>query len=287
MEGPSLEVVVFEVGGQQFGLPASDVRELQRAATVTPLPRAPAVVEGVVNLRGTVVPVLDIRARFRLPPKPMQHTDHFVVAAAGERLVALRVDRATLETEFLKLAEAEGVSDIEELNKILERAVTLKNMLKNRDRVNRVARFVAEHFQNTVEPMGYKGFLVAVDREACVLYKEALDKYLPPEWSQVVISSGGKGDSDELRRHHLEEAEEQAIRQAFRKPSAAGPASGEKEKYQDLRILIVDGVQRGRAGWQGGRLRLPAQPDRSTGFVYQEADHGNYAPLSQGSSRPS
>src|SRR5262249_21315150 len=124
----------------------------------------------------------------------------------------LRVDRATLETEFLKLAEAEGVSDIEELNKILERAVTLKNMLKNRDRVARVARFVAEHFRSRVEPMGYKGFLVAVDREACVLYKEALDKRLPPEWSQVVISSGGKGDSDELRRHHLEEAEEQAIR---------------------------------------------------------------------------
>jgi type I restriction enzyme R subunit len=151
----------------------------------------------------------------------------------------LRVDRATLETEFLKLAEAEGVSDIEELNKILERAVTLKNMLKNRDRVDSVARFVAKHFHSTVEPMGYKGFLVAVDREACVLYKEALDKYLPPQWSQVVMSSGGKGDSDELRRHHLEEAEEQAIRKAFRKPIGAGPAPVKKEKYQELRILIV------------------------------------------------
>ncbi|HEV3260279.1 MAG TPA: HsdR family type I site-specific deoxyribonuclease, partial [Gemmataceae bacterium] len=152
----------------------------------------------------------------------------------------LRVDRATLETEFLKLAEAEGVSDVEELNKILERAVTLKNMLKNRDRVDGVARFVAEHFRDTVEPMGYKGFLVAVDREACALYKEALDKYLPREWSQVVISSGGKGDSAELRRHHLEEAEEQAIRKAFRKPITAGinPAA-RREKYQDLRILIV------------------------------------------------
>ncbi len=151
----------------------------------------------------------------------------------------LRVDRATLETEFLKLAEAEGVSAIEELNKILERAVTLKNMLKNRDRVDRVARFVAGHFRGTVEPMGYKGFLVAVDREACILYKQALDQYLPPEWSQVVISSGGKGDSDEFRRHYLEEAEEQAIRKAFRKPIAAGPAPGKKDKYQDLRILIV------------------------------------------------
>ncbi len=151
----------------------------------------------------------------------------------------LRVDRETLEREFLKLAEAEGVSDIEELNRILEKAVNLKNMLKNPERVDKVARFVAEHYRNTVEPMGYKAFLVAVDREACALAKEALDKYLPPAWSQVVISAGGKGDSDLLRRCCLDDAEEQAVRKAFRKPIPSGPAAAKKEKHQDLRILIV------------------------------------------------
>jgi type I restriction enzyme R subunit len=150
----------------------------------------------------------------------------------------MRVDRETLEKEFLKLAELEGVSDVEELNKVLERAVTLKNMMKNRERVDKVARFAAEHFRSTIEPMGYKGFFVAVDREACVLYKQALDKYLPPEWTQVVVSSGGKKDGEELRRHHLEEAEEVAIRKAFRKPTPR-EATAKKEKYQDLRILIV------------------------------------------------
>jgi len=50
----------------------------------------------------------------------------------------LRVDRETLEREFLDLVELEGVSDIEEINRVLDRAVTLKNMLKNRDRVQRV-----------------------------------------------------------------------------------------------------------------------------------------------------
>lgn len=100
----------------------------------------------------------------------------------------LRVERDTLEREFLNLAEAQGVSDIEDLNKILEQAVTLRNMLKNRDRVEKVAAYVARHFRENVEPMGYKAFLVAVDREACCFYKEALDRHLPPEWSQVVIS---------------------------------------------------------------------------------------------------
>ena len=55
----------------------------------------------------------------------------------------LRVERETLEKEFLDLAELEGVSDIEELNKVLDRAVNLKNMLKNRERVQRVTQYIA------------------------------------------------------------------------------------------------------------------------------------------------
>lgn len=130
----------------------------------------------------------------------------------------LLVDRETLEREFLDLAEAEGVSDIEELNKVLERAVTLRNMLKNAERVEDVARFVGEHYQSTVEPMGYKAFLVGVDREACALYKQALDKYLPSDWSQVVISTKGKGELEPLRRFRLTRDEEKAVRKRFRQP---------------------------------------------------------------------
>jgi type I restriction enzyme R subunit len=126
----------------------------------------------------------------------------------------LRVDRETLEREFLNLVEIEGVSDIEDLNRVLEKAVTLRNMLKNRDRMQRVAQYVAKHFTETVEPMGYKAFLVGVDREACVLYKEELDRYLPPEYSQVVISPSFN-DPPHLARHHLPEAEEKRIRKAF------------------------------------------------------------------------
>jgi type I restriction enzyme R subunit len=129
----------------------------------------------------------------------------------------LLVDRETLESEFLALADLEGVSDVEELNRVLERAVTLRNMLKNPERISKVARFVADHFVATVEPTGYKAFLVAPDREACALYKGELDKYLPPEWSEVVISAA-HNDSPEISRHHLREDQEQAIRKAFRKP---------------------------------------------------------------------
>jgi purine-binding chemotaxis protein CheW len=89
------EVLVFEVGGQKYALPTADVRELVRAVAITPLPGAPSVIEGVVDVRGCVLAVLDVRARFRLPPKALDPSDHFIVASAGPRGVILRVDRAT------------------------------------------------------------------------------------------------------------------------------------------------------------------------------------------------
>lgn len=133
----------------------------------------------------------------------------------------LQVDRETLEKEFLDLADAEGMTDIEELNEVLERAVTLRNMLKNRDRIAKVAQYAAKHYRENVEPMGYKAFLVAVDREACCWYKEALDKFLPSEYSAVVISQGGKKDPDHIRAQYLSDDQEKAVRKAFRDPEAS------------------------------------------------------------------
>lgn len=114
----------------------------------------------------------------------------------------VRVPREQLEREFLALAEAEGVSDIDELNKILAKAVTLKTFLKAANRVDKVARFVAEHYRTNVEPLGYKAFLVGVDREACALYKQALDQYLPPEYS-VVVYTATHNDEELLQRYYV------------------------------------------------------------------------------------
>ena len=126
------------------------------------------------------------------------------------------VDKDVLETEFLQLAEAEGISDIDELNRILERTATLRTFLKGKKRVEKIAQFVAEHYQKNVEPLGYKAFMVGVDREACALYKKALDKYLPADYSQIVFT-GTNNDSAELKRHHISEEQEKAIRKTFAK----------------------------------------------------------------------
>jgi type I restriction enzyme R subunit len=124
------------------------------------------------------------------------------------------VPHETLDKEFLSLAEAEGVADIEELNKILERAVNLKNFLKGKERIREVAAFVARHYTENVEPLGYKAFLVGVDREACALYKHALDRVLPPEYSEVVYT-GNNNDSELLKEFHLDPKKERQIRKSF------------------------------------------------------------------------
>lgn len=126
------------------------------------------------------------------------------------------VPHEVMELEFLSLVETEGIADIEELNKILGRAVNLKNFLKGRERITQVASFVASHYRSNVEPLGYKAFLVAVDREACTFYKEALDKVLPSEYSAIVYT-GSNNDPAHMKKWHLNETREKQIRKAFTK----------------------------------------------------------------------
>jgi purine-binding chemotaxis protein CheW len=91
---PALETLVFTLAAERFALPLRDVHEVVRAVAIRSLPQAPAVIEGIIDLRGELVPVFDLRARFRLPPKPLAPEDHLLVAQAGARKVALRVDQA-------------------------------------------------------------------------------------------------------------------------------------------------------------------------------------------------
>lgn len=135
--------------------------------------------------------------------------------AASELLVPAQL----MEDEFLEVADVEGVADIEELNAVLDRAVNLKNFLKADKRVTKVASEIADHYRSVVEPLGYKAFVVGVDREACAKYKRALDGVLPPEYSEVVFT-GNNNDPVELKALHLDETREREIRRAFQDAQA-------------------------------------------------------------------
>ena len=110
---------------------------------------------------------------------PIRHT----MAPSEMTVPADRLDK-----EFFALAEFEGVTDVDELNTVLDRAVGLRTFLTADDRIEKVAAFVAEHFRENVDRLGYKAFLVGVNREACAKYKRALDRLLPPDWTAPVYT---------------------------------------------------------------------------------------------------
>ncbi|ONA40302.1 type I restriction endonuclease subunit R [Burkholderia pseudomallei] len=126
-----------------------------------------------------------------------------------------------LDKEFFALAESEGVTDVEELNKVLDRAVGLRTFLTADDRIEKVAAFVAEHFKENVLPLGYKAFVVAVNREACAKYKKALDQLLPLEWTAPVYTQNAADAVDRplVAKLQLSDEQEEQVRLLFKKPA--------------------------------------------------------------------
>jgi purine-binding chemotaxis protein CheW len=94
-----VDTLLFELEGQRYGLPAERVREIVRMVAINALPGAPDAVEGVVNVRGEIVPVYDLRSRFGLPARPVDPSEHLVLLVSSGRSAAIRVDAAeSLET---------------------------------------------------------------------------------------------------------------------------------------------------------------------------------------------
>lgn len=91
---PTVHLLTFVLDGDRYALDAATVQLVERAVAITPLPRAPQLVEGVIDVHGTLAPVFDLRRRFGLPARELSDDEHLIVASAGDRLVAFRVDEA-------------------------------------------------------------------------------------------------------------------------------------------------------------------------------------------------
>ncbi len=91
MENPG-KLFAFAVEGQRYALYLSAVEKIVRAVEVTPLPKAPEIVSGLINMHGQVIPVLNIRRRFRLPEREIGASDQFIIARTSKRTVALCAD---------------------------------------------------------------------------------------------------------------------------------------------------------------------------------------------------
>ena len=90
--GEERQLVVFQLGAELYGVDIARVHEIIRLQTITRVPRAPSFVEGVINLRGKVIPVVDLRRRFGLPTGEHTRATRIVVVEIGDQVVGIIVD---------------------------------------------------------------------------------------------------------------------------------------------------------------------------------------------------
>jgi type I restriction enzyme, R subunit len=130
------------------------------------------------------------------------------------RLVDLHVDQVKIDEEFQVLTA--DLTD-EERDQLGQRAAKMAILLKSPKRVQEVCADIARHFQEKVSPNGFGAQVVAFDRESCLLYKKALDRHLPPETSDIVMSVNS--GEDEYAPYRRDRDTEEKLLDRFRDPN--------------------------------------------------------------------
>jgi type I restriction enzyme R subunit len=119
------------------------------------------------------------------------------------RLVELRVDKAAIDDAFAAIT---GHLTEEDQANLAKQAAKLAVLVKNPERVRTITADIVQHYQDKIEPNGFKAQIVTFDRESCVTYKQALDQMLPPEASEIVMSlaqgdpAGARQRSQQMKR---------------------------------------------------------------------------------------
>jgi purine-binding chemotaxis protein CheW len=110
------QLVVFKVGDEEFGVDINQVREIVRLVEITRLPKAPHFIEGVVNLRGQIVSVIDLAKRLDIPSGPRGENTRIIVIEIEHNTVGMIVDSVS---EVLRLS----ARDIEDVPALIETEV--------------------------------------------------------------------------------------------------------------------------------------------------------------------
>lgn len=101
------------------------------------------------------------------------------------RLIEMHIDKPAIDAAFQEMTG--GLSDLDKDN-LGKTAAKMAVLVKTPERIRRVCEDIVQHYESKVEPNGFKGQIVTFDRESCLLYKTELDKILPPEASEIVMT---------------------------------------------------------------------------------------------------
>lgn len=130
------------------------------------------------------------------------------------RLLELHIDKAAIDAAFKEMTG--GLSDLDRDN-LGKTAAKMAVLVKTPERIRRVCEDIVQHFQSKVEPNGFKGQIVTFDRESCMLYKQELDKLLPPEASDIVMTVNA--NEPQYKAYARTRDEEERLLDRFRDPN--------------------------------------------------------------------
>jgi type I restriction enzyme R subunit len=130
------------------------------------------------------------------------------------RLLELHIDKAAIDAAFKEMTG--GLSDLDKDN-LGKTAAKMAVLVKTPERIRRVCEDIVQHFQSKVEPNGFKGQIVTFDRESCLLYKTELDKLLPPESSEIVMTVNA--NEPQYKPFARSRDEEERLLDRFRDPN--------------------------------------------------------------------
>lgn len=129
--------------------------------------------------------------------------------------VKLHINKDAIDEAYSQMTDELSELDRDDLAK---RAAKMAVLIKAPARVNAICQHIIKHFQEKVEPNGFKAQVVTFDRECCVLYKKAMDELVGPEASAIVMHTQG-GKSDQYAEWKLAKDEEEKLLDRFRDPN--------------------------------------------------------------------
>jgi purine-binding chemotaxis protein CheW len=100
---PTDQIVIFTLDDLLYALPLPNVLKVIHAIEIRNLPQAPEIISGIINLKGKIIPVADIRKRFGLPEHETGPDDHIIIADTGKRQIAIIVDLVTEVSDYSDL----------------------------------------------------------------------------------------------------------------------------------------------------------------------------------------
>ena len=111
LSGKTLQVVTFALGSEEYGVDIAQVQEINRMVTITHVPRAPQFMEGVINLRGQLIPIIDLRSRFGMERSERTKNTRIVVTEIGSKRIGMVVDSVS-EVLRIPVEQIEDAPDL-------------------------------------------------------------------------------------------------------------------------------------------------------------------------------